>query len=86
MIRTMTTATNTLNQLQSQMDIIGNNLANLAHMAINRAKPNSMNCSINNSIMIKRILHRVNHRSVSATDQGSSWTSTNELESRVHCK
>ena len=28
MIRTMTTATNTLNQLQSQLDIIGNNLAN----------------------------------------------------------
>ena len=28
MIRTMTTATNTLNQLQNQIDIIGNNLAN----------------------------------------------------------
>ncbi|QNK87635.1 flagellar hook-basal body protein [Sporosarcina sp. resist] len=30
MIRTMTTATNTLSQLQSQMDIIGNNLANIS--------------------------------------------------------
>jgi flagellar basal-body rod protein FlgG len=30
MIRTMTTATNTLNQLQSQLDIIGNNLANVS--------------------------------------------------------
>jgi flagellar basal-body rod protein FlgG len=30
MIRTMTTATNTLSQLQSQMDIIGNNLANVS--------------------------------------------------------
>ena len=29
MIRTMTTATNTLNQLQNQLDIIGNNLANV---------------------------------------------------------
>ncbi|MFJ7934327.1 flagellar hook-basal body protein [Sporosarcina sp. NPDC096371] len=30
MLRTMTTATNTLNQLQQQLDIIGNNLANSA--------------------------------------------------------
>lgn len=30
MIRTMTTATNTLSQLQHQMDIIGNNLANIS--------------------------------------------------------
>ncbi|NYF23512.1 flagellar hook-basal body protein [Sporosarcina sp. JAI121] len=30
MIRTMTTATNTLNQLQNQLDIIGNNLANVS--------------------------------------------------------
>ncbi|KAA0955635.1 flagellar hook-basal body protein [Sporosarcina sp. ANT_H38] len=30
MIRTMTTATNTLSQLQSQIDIIGNNLANVS--------------------------------------------------------
>lgn len=30
MIRTMTTATNTLSQLQSQMDIIGNNLSNMS--------------------------------------------------------
>ncbi len=30
MIRTMTTATNTLTQLQRQMDIIGNNLANIS--------------------------------------------------------
>ena len=28
MIRTMTTAMNTMNQLQNQLDIIGNNLAN----------------------------------------------------------
>ena len=31
MIRTMATATNTLNQLQSQIDIIGNNLANVSY-------------------------------------------------------
>ena len=30
MIRTMTTATNTLSQLQNQLDIIGNNLANVS--------------------------------------------------------
>src|SRR3954451_2544458 len=30
MIRTMATATNTLNQLQSQIDSIGNNLANVS--------------------------------------------------------
>ena len=65
----MTTATNTLSQLQSQLDIIGNNLANFQTHGYKASDAKFQEMLYNNSIMTKQTLHRVNHLLVFATVQ-----------------